>query len=46
MIQKVLAYIIQDEKLLVFKHRDYPDAANQVPAGSIDEGESPETAVI
>ena len=28
------------EELLVFEHRDYPDAGLQVPAGRIDPGES------
>lgn len=46
MKEKVLAYIIQNKKLLVFTHRDYPDAGIQVPAGTIDPGESPEDAVF
>ena len=46
MIQKVLAYILQEEKILTFRHRDYPEAGLQVPAGTIDPGENPEEAVL
>lgn len=28
--------------MLVFDHRDFPDAGTQVPAGRLDDGESPE----
>lgn len=46
MIIKVLAYIIQDNKILVFRHRDYPEAEIQVPAGTVDSGEKPEISVL
>jgi 8-oxo-dGTP pyrophosphatase MutT (NUDIX family) len=46
--QKVQCYITREvdgaTQLLVFKHRDYPEAGIQVPAGSIEPGESPELA--
>lgn len=43
---KVLAYIIYNDKLLVFRHRDYPEAGVQVPAGTVESGESIETALF
>lgn len=46
MIPKVLAYIIQYNQILTFRHRDYPEAGIQVPAGTVDPGESPEEAVL
>jgi len=46
MIPKVLAYIIQKNKILTFRHRDYPEAGIQVPAGTVDPGETPEEAVL
>lgn len=36
---KVLAYIIHNNKLLVFKHRDDPEAGIQVPAGTVEQDE-------
>jgi 8-oxo-dGTP pyrophosphatase MutT (NUDIX family) len=46
--QKVQCYITREAdgatQVLVFKHRDYPEAGIQVPAGSIEPGESPEQA--
>jgi 8-oxo-dGTP diphosphatase len=44
--QKVLAYITQGNKLLVFKHADFPEAGIQVPAGTVEPGERLEDAVI
>jgi 8-oxo-dGTP pyrophosphatase MutT (NUDIX family) len=46
--EKVLAYVVRPSasgglELLVFQH---PTAGLQVPAGTIDEGESPESAVV
>jgi 8-oxo-dGTP diphosphatase len=42
--QRVLAYVTREREgvreLLVFDHRDFPDAGTQVPAGRLDEGES------
>lgn len=41
--RKVLAYITRgqgpDLELLVFTHRDYPEAGLQVPGGTVEEGE-------
>lgn len=42
---KVFAYITrihhQTQEILVFEHRDYPEAGIQVPAGTIEENELP-----
>ena len=43
-IRKVVAYITRvgvggGLELLVFEHRDFPDAGVQVPAGTVEEGE-------
>jgi 8-oxo-dGTP diphosphatase len=43
---KVFAYIVKDDKLLVFKHTDHPDAGIQVPAGTVEDKESLEEAVL
>lgn len=32
-------------QLLVFKHRDIPEAGIQVPGGTVDEGETLEAAI-
>ena len=45
-IDKVYAYITHANKLLVFKHVDFPEAGIQVPAGTMDAGETPEMAVM
>ena len=46
MRQRVVAYVtrLRDgrRELLVFDHRDHPDALTQVPAGRLDPGESVE----
>ena len=43
MITKTAAYIFrrakQQNELLIFSHRDYPDVPVQVPGGTVDEGE-------
>lgn len=44
--EKVVAYITQGDKLLVFSHPHHPHAGIQVPAGTIQVGESPEEAVL
>ena len=46
--QKVVVYVIKNDKLLVFRHADfsYEEVGIQVPAGSIKEGESPEDAAL
>ena len=47
---KVLAYVTRprngDVELLVFDHRDAPEAGIQVPAGTIEPGESPDVAAV
>jgi len=48
--QKVQCYITREHagslQVLVFEHVDYPDAGVQVPAGSIEPGETPEEAAL
>ena len=46
MIQKVVAYITHEKKLLVFRHTDFPEAGIQVPAGTVEQGEVLEHAVV
>jgi ADP-ribose pyrophosphatase YjhB (NUDIX family) len=45
-INKVFAYVTHAGRLLVFSHPDHPEAGIQVPAGTVKEGEQPETAVL
>jgi len=49
MKHKVLAYIVRQNgghaQLLVFEHRDFPEAGLQVPAGTVERGELPEGAL-
>ena len=42
---KVLAYIICNDMLLVFRHQDNPEAGIQVPAGTVEPGEGIEDAL-
>ncbi|MEU8779911.1 NUDIX domain-containing protein [Streptomyces sp. NPDC048606] len=46
--EKVLAYVVRDGRLLVFRHVDhsYEEVGIQVPAGGIRPGETPEAAVL
>jgi 8-oxo-dGTP pyrophosphatase MutT (NUDIX family) len=37
--QRVLIYVERDDGLLVFDHRDHPEAGTQVPAGGVLAGE-------
>lgn len=51
MIRKVVAYITRrramaPRQLLVFAHKDMPEVPIQVPAGTIDSGESIEAALF
>ena len=50
MLLKVLAYIIRKREatheLLVFAHQRQPDLPIQVPAGTVDPGETPEAALF
>lgn len=45
-IGKVLAYITYDRRLVVFREPAFPEAGIQVPGGTIEPGEAPETAVV
>ncbi len=45
-VEKVLAYVTRGDELLAFRHRDFPEAGLQVPAGTVEDGESPEAAVL
>lgn len=40
-VKKVVIYCVQDDKLLVFRHVDYPyeEVGLQVPAGTVEPGE-------
>lgn len=46
--QKVVCYIVHDGRLLVFRHLDEPwdESGLQVPAGTIEAGETPEAAAL
>lgn len=45
-IEKVAAYITWHDRLLVFRHPDAPEAGVQVPAGTVEDGEPLEAAVL
>lgn len=45
-VRKVVAYITLGDRLLVFNHRDFPEAGVQVPAGTVEEGEDIARAVL
>ncbi|RPH63029.1 MAG: NUDIX domain-containing protein [Chloroflexi bacterium] len=44
--RKVLAYIAHEGRLLVFRHRDFPEAGIQVPGGTLEENEPPTQAIL
>ena len=44
-VEKVLAYVTRGTNLLVFRHTDFPEAGVQVPAGTVEDGESLDEAV-
>lgn len=44
--RKAFAYVTRGRRLLVFEHPHAPEAGIQVPAGTIEPGESPEAAVL
>lgn len=46
--EKVLVYVVRDERLLVLRHTgySYEEVGIQVPAGSIRLGETPEAAAL
>lgn len=39
MRKRVVVYAVREDGLLVFDHRDHPEAGTQVPAGGIEPGE-------
>ncbi len=43
---KVLAYVTRGRELLVFRHRDFPEAGIQVPGGTIEADEDPQDAAL
>ncbi|MDE2802533.1 MAG: NUDIX domain-containing protein [Chloroflexota bacterium] len=45
LIEKVVAYVTRGDRLLVFRHVDV-DAGIQVPAGTLEPGESPSEGVL
>jgi 8-oxo-dGTP pyrophosphatase MutT (NUDIX family) len=46
LIHKVFAYITHGQRLLVFRHADFPQAGIQVPAGTVQPDEHPDEAVL
>lgn len=46
--KKVVVYVIRENKLLVFRHKDfsYEEVGIQVPAGTIEKDELPEDAAL
>jgi 8-oxo-dGTP pyrophosphatase MutT (NUDIX family) len=50
MQHKVMAYVVREHagrrELLVFQHRDHPDAGVQVPAGTVEPAEAIEAAAL
>ena len=45
-VKKVVAYNTRGDELLVFTHREFPEAGVQVPAGTVEEGETLDAAVL
>jgi 8-oxo-dGTP diphosphatase len=45
-VHKVVAYVVAADKLLVLVHPHHPEAGLQVPAGTIETGESADMAVL
>ena len=45
-IDKVFAYITHGDKLLIFSHPNHPEAGLQVPAGTVESGETWREAVL
>lgn len=48
LVRKVVGYVVRNRQLLVFTHDAIPleVAGVQVPAGTIEQGEAPEAAVV
>ena len=40
-VEKAVVYITHDDRLLVFCHRQHPEAGVQVPGGTLERGEEP-----
>ncbi len=45
-VEKVVAYVTRGRRLLVFRYVHEPAAGVQVPAGTVEPGESPDVAVL
>lgn len=43
--EKVYAYITNADRLLVFRHVEFPEAGIQIPGGTLEAGETPQAAV-
>jgi 8-oxo-dGTP pyrophosphatase MutT (NUDIX family) len=43
---KVVIYLTQGNRLLIFRHTKHPEAGIQVPAGTVMPGEDPDAAAI
>ena len=43
---KAFAYFTHGKSLLILKHPDHPEAGIQVPAGSVEPGESPRSGAL
>jgi 8-oxo-dGTP diphosphatase len=44
--ETAIGYVTQGNKLLVFRHTQFPEAGIQVPGGTVEPGESPRDAVL
>jgi 8-oxo-dGTP pyrophosphatase MutT (NUDIX family) len=44
--RKAFAYITSSTRLLVFTHPNHAEAGIQVPAGTVEQGETPDAAVL
>lgn len=44
--RKAFAYIVHKDRIVLLYHPDHPDAGIQVPAGTMEDGETPEAAVL
>lgn len=44
--RKAFAYIVHDGRIVLLHHPDHPEAGIQVPAGTMEDGETPEAAVL
>lgn len=45
-VKKVVAYITQEDRILMMRHRDFPEIPMEPPAGTVDPGEELEAAVL